>query len=189
MRSVLRDPGLANPGGVPPWTIFRESLIHDFDALRWLNPGARATEVYAVADALVAPDYKDAGLLDTAVVLIRFDNGALATAEASFSAAYGYDIRNEVFGSAGMVTAGEQAVGSLRHYTADGLTRATVRNDTALFAGAYTAELAHFVACARTGATPAVTGHDARAALAIAEASIQSVREHRPVEVSQHAAT
>jgi myo-inositol 2-dehydrogenase / D-chiro-inositol 1-dehydrogenase len=37
--------------------------------------------------------------------MIMFDNGARAIAEASFSAAYGYDVRAEVFGSAGLVTA------------------------------------------------------------------------------------
>ena len=57
--------------------------------------------MYATADALVAPDFKAAGLLDTAVVVITFDNGARAVAEASFSAAYGYDVRGEVFGSRG----------------------------------------------------------------------------------------
>jgi myo-inositol 2-dehydrogenase/D-chiro-inositol 1-dehydrogenase len=188
LRSLTRDPGLADPGGVPPWTIFRETLIHDFDALLWLAAaagGARPVEVYAVADALVAPDFKDAGLLDTSIVTIRFDSGAMATAEASFSATYGYDVRAEVFGSAGMVTAGEQAVGSMRHYSAQGLTRRTVRGDTALFGDAYTAELAHFVDCARTGATPAVTGHDARAALAIALACITSVQERRPVRLAE----
>jgi myo-inositol 2-dehydrogenase/D-chiro-inositol 1-dehydrogenase len=189
MRSLTRDPALANPGGVAPWTIYRETLIHDFDALLWFagsaSGGARPVEVHAMADALVAPDFKAAGLLDTSIVLIRFDSGAMATAEASFAAAYGYDVRGEVFGSAGMVTAGDQATSSLRHYTADGLTRPTVRGDTALFGTAYTAELAHFVGCVRTGATPAVTGHDARAALAVAQACIVSVTEHRPVRLAE----
>ena len=54
--------------------------------------------MYAVADALAYPDFNDQGLQDTAVVLVRFDNGAIATAEASFNAVYGYDIRGEVFG-------------------------------------------------------------------------------------------
>jgi myo-inositol 2-dehydrogenase/D-chiro-inositol 1-dehydrogenase len=184
MRSLTRDPGLSNPGGVPPWTIFRETLIHDFDALLWFAGAARQTEpveVYAVADALVAPDFKDAGLLDTSIVTIRFAGGAMATAEASFSAAYGYDVRAEVFGSAGMVTAGDQASSSMRHYSAQGLAQRTVRGDTALFGDAYTAELAHFVDCVRTGAPPAVTGQDARAALAVALACIRSVQENRPV--------
>jgi myo-inositol 2-dehydrogenase/D-chiro-inositol 1-dehydrogenase len=37
LRSLTRDPGLANPGALPPWTIFTQTLIHDFDALNWLN--------------------------------------------------------------------------------------------------------------------------------------------------------
>jgi myo-inositol 2-dehydrogenase/D-chiro-inositol 1-dehydrogenase len=35
--------------------------IHDFDALNWLNPGAKAVKVYATADALVAPEFKGTG--------------------------------------------------------------------------------------------------------------------------------
>jgi myo-inositol 2-dehydrogenase/D-chiro-inositol 1-dehydrogenase len=81
IRSTTRDPGLADPGRVPPWTIFTQTLIHDFDTINWLNPRAEPVEVYAAADALVAPDFKDAGLLDTAVVVLKFDNGAFATAE------------------------------------------------------------------------------------------------------------
>jgi myo-inositol 2-dehydrogenase/D-chiro-inositol 1-dehydrogenase len=93
LRSLTRDPGIPDPGRVPPSTIFLETLIHDFDTLRYLNPGAEAVEVYAVADALAYPDFRDQGLQDTTVVLVRFDNGAMATAEASFNAVYGYDIR------------------------------------------------------------------------------------------------
>lgn len=89
MRSLTRDPGLANPRAVPPWTIFLQTLIHDFDALLWFNPEADPVEVYATADALVAPDFKASALLDTAIVVITFNNGARAIAEASFSAAYG----------------------------------------------------------------------------------------------------
>lgn len=185
LRSVIRDPGLADPAAVRPWTIFYETLIHDFDALLWLNPGATPVDVYAVADALVAPELKHAGLLDTAVVVVRFDNGALATAEASFSAAYGYDIRGEVFGSAGMVTAGDTRETALRHWTADGMHVRTVRRDTDLFADAYRAELVHFVDCVRSRRTPQVTGEDARRALAVALACIVSVQEGRPVRLEE----
>lgn len=62
---------------------------------------------------------------------------------------------------------------------------ATVRRDVDLFLDAYTGELAHFVGCARTGATPSVTGADARAALAIATACIRSVEEGRPVRLTE----
>jgi len=74
IRSVTRDPGLANPEAVPPGTIFTQTLIHDFDTLLWLNPGAEVVSVHATAGALIAPDYKHSGLLDTAVVVLTFDN-------------------------------------------------------------------------------------------------------------------
>ncbi|MFN8192529.1 MAG: Gfo/Idh/MocA family oxidoreductase [Nocardioidaceae bacterium] len=185
MRSVTRDPGLANPGAVPPWTIFTQTLIHDFDSLLWLNPGAEPVTVHATADALVAPDFKESGLLDTAVVVITFDNGAIAVAEASFSAVYGYDIRGEVFGSAGMVTMGEHATSSLRHYAADGRHVDTVRSDTDLFADAYTAELVEFADAVREKREPCVTGHDARRAFVLAQACIDSMTLGRTVQVSE----
>ncbi|NAZ88138.1 Gfo/Idh/MocA family oxidoreductase [Kineococcus indalonis] len=181
LRSVTRDPGLANPAAVPPWAVFRLTLIHDFDTLLWLNPGAQPVSVYAVADALVAPGFKDAGLLDTAVVTVRFDNGAIATAEASFSAAYGYDVRGEVFGSAGALTVGSQAATSLVRHDASGTHAQTVRSDVELFADAYTGELAEFAAAVRERRAPAVTGRDAHRALLVATACIESVRTGLPV--------
>lgn len=183
LRSLTRDPGLANPGAVPPWTIFTQTLIHDFDTLNWLNPGAEPVEVYATAAALVAPDFADAGLLDTAVVVITYDNGARAVAEASFSAAYGYDVRGEVFGSRGMVTVGDGARSSARVFTADGAAYGTARSDTELLLEAYTGEFVEFVAAVRESRTPSVTGSDARRALAIAMACIESVTAHAPVAV------
>ncbi|HET7399666.1 MAG TPA: Gfo/Idh/MocA family oxidoreductase [Intrasporangium sp.] len=185
MRSLTRDPGLANPGAVPPWTIFLQTLIHDFDTLLWLNPGAEPVEVYATADALVAPEFKEQGLLDTAVVVITFDNGARAVAEASFSAAYGYDVRGEVFGSRGMVTAGDGARSSMRLYTSGGLSHDTARGDVELLGQAYAAEFVEFTAAVREGRAPSVTGADARRALAVALACIESVQTHRPAPVAE----
>jgi myo-inositol 2-dehydrogenase / D-chiro-inositol 1-dehydrogenase len=187
MRSVTRDPAgaVADPGAVKPWTIFRETLIHDFDVLRWLNLNAEPVEVFATADALVAPEYKSQGLLDTAVVVVRFENGAIATAEASFSAAYGYDVRGEVFGSAGMVSAGDLRQNAMRFHGADGLAQQTVRGDVELFGDAYTAELASFVDCVREHRVPEVTGADARTALAIALAAMASVEQERPVRLTE----
>ena len=183
MRSVTRDPGLSDPGAVPPWTVFTQTLIHDFDTLLWLNPGAEPVSVYATADALVAPEFKDAGLLDTAVVVITFDNGARAVAEASFSAAYGYDVRGEVFGSRGMVTMGGGPRSALVLSTASGRTAETVRGDVELFADAYTAELVEFTEAIRERRTPSVTGLDARRALAVALAAIASVEAGAPVDL------
>ncbi|MDZ7886174.1 MAG: Gfo/Idh/MocA family oxidoreductase [Mycobacterium sp.] len=173
LRSLTRDPGISAEvaARVKPWTIFNETLIHDFDTLCWLNPGARVTEVYAQADALVHPQFADRGFLDTSVVQIRFDNGAFAIAEASFQAVYGYDIRGEVFGSGGVLQAGlaPEHAG---------------RINTELFADAYAAQFAHFADSVLAGSEPSVTGADARVALEIALAARESIETKAPVMLS-----
>ena len=185
LRSVTRDPGGFDPSRVPPDTIFNETLIHDFDALRFLNPGAEAVEVYATADALVEPEWRERGLLDTAVVVVRFDNGATGVAEACFEAAYGYDVRGEVFGSGGMATMGDGRRSGTVFSGAEGRIVETARSDQELLAGAYVAELAAFVDAVRDGTPAPVGGEDARAALAIALAAAQSVRAGRPVRIEE----
>ena len=184
LRSLTRDPGGFDPARVLPDTIFLETLIHDFDTLRFLNPGASAVSVCAVADALVEPGWRDRGLLDTAVVTVRFDNGAVGTAEACFEASYGYDVRGEVFGSGGMATLGDGRRTTMSFSGQAGRTAETVRSDQELFGYAYTAELAAFVEAVRTGAPAAVTGSDARAALEIALAAAESVRTGHPVRLA-----
>lgn len=184
LRSVTRDPGGFDPARVAPNTIFLETLIHDFDALRFLNPGATAVEVFATATALVEPEWRDRGLLDTAVVLVRFDNGAVGTAEACFEATYGYDVRGEVFGSGGMATMGDGRRTGMVFSGPSGVSAETVRSDQELLGAAYTAELAAFVDAVRRSAAAPVTGADARAALEIALAAAESVRTGHPVRVA-----
>jgi myo-inositol 2-dehydrogenase/D-chiro-inositol 1-dehydrogenase len=185
LRSVTRDPGGFDPARVPPDTIFNETLIHDFDVLRFLNPGAEAVEVYATANALVEPGWRERGLLDTAVVVVRFAGGATGVAEACFEAAYGYDVRAEVFGSGGMATMGDGRRTGMVFSGAAGRAVETARSDQELLADAYVAELAAFVDAVRRGAPPPVGGEDARAALAIALAAAESVRAGRPVRIEE----
>ena len=185
LRSLTRDPGIPEPGAVPPSTIFLETLIHDFDVLRFLNPGAEAVDVYAVADALAYSEFADRGLQDTAVTMVRFDNGAIATAEASFHAVYGYDIRGEVFGSGGMVTAGDQRRTTATFFGAEGVLSDSWQRNVDLFHDAYVAQLRAFARCVRDGSRPQVTGEDAIAALTMALAAIRSVDEGRPVRIHE----
>jgi myo-inositol 2-dehydrogenase/D-chiro-inositol 1-dehydrogenase len=185
LRSLTRDPGGFDPSRVLPDTIFLETLIHDFDTLRFLNAGAEPVEVYATADALVEPTWRDRGLLDTAVVTVRFDNGAMAVADACFEASYGYDVRGEVLGSGGMATMGDGRRNGMAFSGPAGRLVETVRGDQELFPEAYIAELAAFVDAVGTGTASPVTGEDARAALAIALAAAESVRAGRPVRIDE----
>ncbi|PYE13665.1 Gfo/Idh/MocA family oxidoreductase [Paraburkholderia silvatlantica] len=186
LRSLTRDPGpfSGDPERIPLWTIFYETLIHDFDTLLWLNGGARPVEVYAAADALVRPDAKAQGFLDTAVVTIRFDNGSIAVAEANFSALYGYDIRGEVFGPGGIVTMGDVRRSSMTLYDSSGVSNDTWRRNTDHFVAGYTAQLVSFVKAVREREpVPGPDGEDVRRALAIALACIESVTTRAPVAV------
>lgn len=197
LRSLTRDPGTGNiphAARIPQGTIFLETLIHDFDTLNWFNADAEPVSVHAVADALVEPGLRDRGFLDTAVVTVRYSNGAIAVAEASFSALYGYDVRGEVFGSAGMVQAGRETETAARRFTADGVSAATPRLNVELFADAYIDELADFAGTVRsrrdgTAApdhgvelTPGLD--DARRALAVARACIESVETGQTVKLA-----
>ena len=204
LRSLTRDPGTGSIGHaarIPAWTIFLETLIHDFDTLNWFNEGAEPVEVYAVADALVEPGLRDQGFLDTAVVTIRYSNGAIAVAEANFSALYGYDIRGEVFGSKGMVQAGRATETAARRFTAEGMSADTPRLNVELFRQAYTDELVDFADAVRArrdgrrvGTVPpskpftlTPVANDARRALAVALACIESVKQGAPVAVNEKA--
>lgn len=183
IRSLTRDPKLGDPTPIPQWTIYYETLIHDFDTILYFNPNAKPIEVYAVADALVRPDFKEKGLLDTSVVTIRFDNGAIAIAEANFQAVYGYDVRGEVFGSAGMVTAGDIRQSNMTRFNKDGVSYDTSRMDTDLLRDAYQAELTAFINAIRNKEKSLVGGEAAKAALTIALACIESIKTGLPIKL------
>lgn len=183
LKSTTKDPKLNRAESIPEWTIFLETLIHDFDTLMYLNPGAKPVEVYAMADALIRPDLKESGLLDTALVTIKFDNGAMATAEANFQAVYGYDIRAEVFGSNGMLTAGGIRESSMTRYNQNGVSFDTSRYDQDLLFDAYVEELRSFADCVINNTQTYATARDARWALQIALACIESVKTNRPIKI------
>ena len=92
-------------------------------------------------------------------------------------------LRGEVFGSGGMLTMGSIARSDKVGYLGDGIQIETRRLDTELLRDAYIAELNHFVDCVRTGSKPLASGEDARAALAIARACIESVQQAGPVRL------
>jgi myo-inositol 2-dehydrogenase/D-chiro-inositol 1-dehydrogenase len=180
LRSITRDPVVPRPEGPLPWAIFLETLIHDFDVLRWLA-GSEPVEVSALGGSLAWVNDPSTGFLDTAVCLIRFANGALGMADSSFNSPYGYDVRAEVFGAGGMAAVGDGREDAASLYTASGVSRAHSDWFKALFGEAYVRELEHFVECVRTGKPPSVTGADGRESLRMALAAIESVKTGRAV--------
>jgi myo-inositol 2-dehydrogenase/D-chiro-inositol 1-dehydrogenase len=75
-----------------------------------------------------------------------------------------------------MVTAGTTLQSPMTLHTGRGMSAPTLRGDVEMFLDAYTAEFVEFADAVREKRTPAVTGRDARRALAIALASIESAQ-------------
>ena len=161
--------------------IFKDMLIHDFDIFRWILDD-EAVSVHATGSCLVDPAIGEAGDLDTAVVTIRTAKGRLCQINASRRAAYGYDQRFEVLGSAGMLQAGNHKPTEV---TAYGAVNVSVDKPEDFFLEryrvAYAQEMAHFFDALSHGTPLRTTVHDGLKALELAEAATLSWREQRVV--------
>ncbi len=161
--------------------IFLDVSIHDFDLARWLMAD-EVTEVYAVGSVAVHQALREVGDVDNAVATLRFARGGIGTVSVSHTAVYGYDIATEVLGDAGAVRAGELRGTDMWRYDGQGrVSHDTISDFAQRFGQAYLRELTDFVACVGEGRRPLVGGPDARAALAIALAARQSLRQRRPI--------
>ena len=97
-------------------------MIHDFDMVRYLS-GSEVTEVFTNGVVLVDPEIGKAGDVDTAIVTLKFANGAIGVINNSRKAVYGYDQRVEVFGSKGCITADNETPNLTTLYTESGVMR------------------------------------------------------------------
>src|SRR5947209_5866288 len=83
--------------------LFLDMTIHDFDMARFLT-GSEVDEIFVMAGVMIDPAIGEVGDVDTATILLHFRNGVIGTIENCRRAAYGYDQRVEVLGSAGAVS-------------------------------------------------------------------------------------
>jgi len=163
--------------------LFRDTAVHDFDAIRYLS-GGNVTRVYSVAAARVDPGVIAVGDIDSGVVVLTLDNGVIATVDISRQAIYGYDVRAEVFGTNGAVELAKPAMTAMVHRSSAGVAHDHVHQFLDLFGEAYEEEVRAFVACVREGTMPRVTGEDGRWATVLAEAAQRSLDVGEPVEVA-----
>lgn len=183
VRLVSRDRSLPPMAYIPTsGGQFKDQMIHDFDAARWLLQPAEVVEVTATGSAVISPEIGHAGDVDTAVALLRFSSGAIAVIDVSREAAYGYDVRTEIHGSNGMLLAGSDGMQSGRVLDRS---FATPQTDSFLtrFADAYRAEIEGFIEVVSRGGQPCAGGRDALQALRIAIAADRSRETGRTVKV------
>jgi myo-inositol 2-dehydrogenase/D-chiro-inositol 1-dehydrogenase len=182
-----RDPGappaqyLKGSGG-----IFRDMLIHDFDIFRWIlcSDGDEADTLYATGSVLIDPEIANVPDIDSSVVTIRTRRGRLAQINTSRRAAYGYDQRFEVLGSAGMLQCGNHRPSEVLLSDAQGV-HADKPEHFFLqrYREAYRLELVHFFECLQDGRPFQTTIEDGVEAQKLADAAARSLETGQVVRL------
>ncbi len=183
---VSRDPEPPTPEYVrTSGGIFMDMTIHDFDMARYLV-GKEVVEVYTAGGVRIDPEIGKAGDLDTVFVLLKFEDGTIATIDNSEKAAYGYDQRVEVFGSRGAVHIGNNYPNNAVISTGE-----SIRHDLPLYffveryIESYVAELRAFTRAVLDGTPTPVSGLDARYPVVMGLAARKSYDQNRPVRLEE----
>lgn len=180
-----------DPGPPPPRPIleacgglFRDTTIHDMDMARFVM-GEDPVEVYAMAANRVDPVFAELGDVDTAMIIMRGESGALCHINNSRRTNYGYDQRVEAFGAEGMVRSNNHRPTEVSRHGAQG----TGTRDELLYffieryRAAYEEEIRDFIEQVTRGQPPKVTFEDGRRALILSEAALKSYETNQPVKV------
>jgi myo-inositol 2-dehydrogenase / D-chiro-inositol 1-dehydrogenase len=163
--------------------MFMDMTIHDFDMARFIVDSP-IVEVFATGQVLVDPAIGLAGDIDTAVVVLKHENGATTVIDNCRQAAYGYDQRVEAFGSAGMALSDNHRQNHAAVYDSEGVNSSNLPYFFLdRYVPSYVNEWAAFVEYVRDGGPSPVPGSAGRAPVVLAQAAWRSVREGRPILV------
>lgn len=165
--------------------IFLDMTIHDFDMARYLT-GSDVVEVYATGDALIDPSIKLYNDVDTAIVTLKFKNGAIGSIDNSRKAVYGYDQRVEVFGSKGCITAGNEKPSTIEISNEDWVISEKPKYFfIERYRESYIEEIRSFIKAILEDREPEVTGVDGLKPVLIGLAAKKSLETGRPVRVEE----
>ncbi|MFE7976125.1 Gfo/Idh/MocA family oxidoreductase [Streptomyces shenzhenensis] len=187
VRALTADQSPPPPAWLPlSGGLFRDTLIHDFDALRWVT-GREVVDVYATGSDAGPAMFREAGDLDTGAAVLTLDDGTLATATATRLNGAGYDVRMELAGELDTVVVGldDRTPVASTEPTGPPPTDKPWAGFLERFGPAYEAELCAFVEVVRGERANPCDGHEALQALRVAEACEVSRRERRPVRLTE----
>lgn len=171
---------IKNSGGM-----FVDMTIHDFDMARFLM-GCEVDEVTAKGTVLVDQDIGNAGDIDTAIITMKFKNGALGVILNSRKAVYGYDQRVEVLGSRGMVNVDNNYPDTHRCYTREKIESSVPLNFfMERYTDAYVNEIRSFIDSIIQDKESEITGYDGLMAVVVSKAADISLSENRTVKISE----
>jgi len=161
--------------------LFRDMMIHDFDMGRWLL-GEEPVVVFASGSVLADENIGKAGDIDTAIAVLKTASGRLCQITNSRRCSYGYDQRIEVFGSEGMVRAGNERQTRVESANRDGF-----HKDPVLpfflerYADAYRLQMDRFLRAVNGEHIDIPQGPDGLRALQIADAAQMAHDSGQPV--------
>lgn len=175
--------------------------IHGLYTVEWIM-GSKVKRVYAETGVLKWKDYCKNGSEDTAVVILRFENGGMAELVISWAVTGGMDVRLEVFGKEGTAyvsTTGD--AGGVRVHSHPGYGKAVEEEaslkphvistkgwsfpspDDVLQQG-HAYEVKHFIDCVKGLDEPKSTLEEGLRALTLVEAIYESARTGKAVELN-----
>ena len=164
--------------------IFLDMTVHDFDMARFI--GGEVEELYANAAVTVDPAIGEAGDVDTALVTLKFKNGAVGVIDNCRRAAYGYDQRLEVFGKKGQASAANDTPTNVEFIDENGaVTDKPLYFFLERYMASFTAEMTEFIDCVLNDKETKTTVYDGLEALRLGLAAKLSVAENRPVKLSE----
>ena len=165
--------------------IFTDMMIHDFDMVRYLS-GSDVVEVSATGAVLTDPGYAEYDDVDTAIVTLKFANGAIGVIDNCRQAPYGYDQRVEVLCEKGAVQDNNHLENEAFVSTAETVESA---KPTYFFLerynDAFVAETKAFVDAVLNDKEVPVGGKDGLEPVRIAIAAKKSLKEGRPVKLDE----
>lgn len=166
--------------------IFRDCGVHDFDAVRFVT-GREVATVYAVGANKGADYFTEGGDVDTGAAVLTLDDDTLVLMSTTRYNGGGHDVRMEVMGEKGTITAGLDH--SLAMHSAEpdvDFPRGPQKwSFMERFLPAYQAELTAFFEVAAGRAESPCTIADALEAFRVAEACELSRAERRPVAMTE----
>lgn len=164
--------------------IFLDMTVHDFDMARFI--GGEVEEVYANAAVTVDEAIGEAGDVDTALIALKFKNGAIGVIDNCRKACYGYDQRLEVFGTGGQASAANDTPTNVSYINENGnMTDKPLYFFLERYMQSFTDEMTEFINAVQNDEQTKTTVNDGLEALRLGLAAKLSVKEHRPVKLSE----
>lgn len=165
--------------------IFVDMMIHDIDMARYLAE-SDIVEVSTFGACLTDPHFADYDDVDTAIVMLKFANGAIGVIDNCRTAPYGYDQRVEIHCEKGCVRDDNVNIHTAQILTGDAVESA---KPTWFFLerynDAFVTEVNDFVNAIRNNTEVPAGGKDGLESVRVAIACKKSLLEGRPVKLEE----